>query len=87
MNWKIPGNVSFYHLPLLLLVATPLHRSHPAYGLFRVIKALSHLALLESDKYKGGCSQPANHWSESGIQMEELEKGLEDLRGFAATWG
>ena len=28
----------------------------------------------------------ANHWTEHGVQMEELEKGLKELRGFSAPW-
>jgi hypothetical protein len=33
-----------------------------------------------------GYSQPTNGLS-VGSQMEELEKGLKELRGFAAPWG
>ena len=29
----------------------------------------------------------ANHWTECGVPMKELEKGLKELRGFAAPWG
>jgi hypothetical protein len=29
----------------------------------------------------------ANHWNEHGSLMEELEKGLKELRGFADPWG
>jgi hypothetical protein len=27
---------------------------------------------------------PAHHWTECRVPMEELEKGLKELRGFAA---
>jgi hypothetical protein len=27
----------------------------------------------------------ANHWTKCGVMMEELEKGLKELRDFAAT--
>ena len=42
--------------------------------------------LSEPDKYRGGCSQPTIGLS-AGSRMEELEKGLKELRGFAAPWG
>jgi hypothetical protein len=37
------------------------------------------------DKYRGGGSQPTIGLR-VGSQMEELEKGLKELRGFAALW-
>jgi hypothetical protein len=37
----------------------------------------------EPDKYRGGCSQATIGLS-MGSKMEELEKGLKELRGFAA---
>ena len=36
----------------------------------------------EPDKYRGGCSQPTIGLS-TGSTMEELEKLLKDLKGFA----
>jgi hypothetical protein len=36
----------------------------------------------EPDKYSGGCSQPTIGIS-TGSPMEELEKGLKELKGFA----
>jgi hypothetical protein len=42
--------------------------------------------LLEPDKYRGRCSQPAFGLS-TGTPVEELEKGLKELRGFSAPRG
>jgi hypothetical protein len=39
-------------------------------------------SLPEPDQYKGGCSQPTSRLS-TGTPMEELEKGLKELKGFA----
>jgi hypothetical protein len=36
-----------------------------------------------SDKYRGGCSQP-NIGLRTGLPMEEQEKLLKELKGFAA---
>jgi hypothetical protein len=44
--------------------------------------AVSCEALLEADKYRGRCSQPTIGLS-TGTPMEELEKGLGELKGFA----
>ena len=38
------------------------------------------------DIYRGGCSQPTIVLN-TGSLMEELEKRLKELRGFAAPWG
>ena len=43
--------------------------------------AVSWEALPEPDKYRGGCSQPTIGLS-TGSPMEELEKGLKELKGF-----
>jgi hypothetical protein len=43
-------------------------------------------ALPEPDKYRSECSQPTIGLG-SGLLIEELEKGLKKLRGFAAPWG
>ena len=45
--------------------------------------AISWEALLVSDNYRSGCSQPSNGLS-TGSPMEELEKGPKELKGFAA---
>ena len=37
---------------------------------------------LVPDKYRGKCSQP-NIGMSTGSQMEELEKGLKEIKGFA----
>jgi hypothetical protein len=37
----------------------------------------------ETDKYRCGCSQPIIGLS-MGIPVEELEKGLKELKGFVA---
>ena len=42
-------------------------------------------ALPEPDKYRGGCLKPTIALI-LGSPMEELEKGLKELRGFAAPW-
>jgi hypothetical protein len=39
-------------------------------------------ALPVSDKYRGGCSQPTIGLS-TRFQVEELEKGLKELKGLA----
>jgi hypothetical protein len=44
--------------------------------------AVSWEALPEPDKYRGGCSQPSIGLS-SQYPMEELEKGLKELKGVA----
>ena len=46
--------------------------------------AVSWEALLEPDKDRGGSSQPTIGLS-TGTPMEELEKGLKELKGFATT--
>jgi hypothetical protein len=43
---------------------------------------LSPEAMPEPDNYRGGCSQPTIGLS-TGSPMEELEKGLKELKGFA----
>jgi hypothetical protein len=48
--------------------------------------AVSWDALPEPDKYRGGYLQPTIGLS-TGSLMEELEKGLKKLRGFAALGG
>jgi hypothetical protein len=45
-------------------------------------RAVSWEPLLEPGKYRGGCSQPTIGLS-TGSPMEELEKGLKELKGFA----
>jgi hypothetical protein len=47
--------------------------------------AVSREALPESDKYRGGFSQP-NFGLSTGSPMEELDKGLKELKGFAVPW-
>ena len=47
--------------------------------------AVPREALPEPDKYRGGCSQSTTGLSMES-SMEELEKGLEELRGFAVLW-
>jgi hypothetical protein len=42
-------------------------------------------ALTESDKYRGRCLQPTTGLSK-GYTIEEVEKGLKELRAFAAPW-
>ena len=44
-------------------------------------RAVSQDDLPESDKYRGGCSQPTIGLS-TGSPMEELEKGLKEQKGF-----
>ena len=46
---------------------------------------LSPGRLPEPDKYRGRCLQPKIGLS-AGSVMEELEKGLKELRGFATPW-
>ena len=48
--------------------------------------AVSQESLPELDKYRGRCLQSTIGLS-AGFQMEELEKRLKELRGFAALWG
>ena len=65
--------------------------SHQIQTLFLVLRsacwqepdiAVSWEALPEPDRYRCGCSQPIIRLS-SGAPMEELEKGLKKLKGFA----
>ena len=44
--------------------------------------AVSREALSEPDKYRGGYSQSSIGWN-TGPPMEELEKGLKELKGLA----
>jgi hypothetical protein len=44
--------------------------------------AVSQEALSEPDKYRGGCSQPIIGLSTES-PLEELEKGTNELKGFA----
>jgi hypothetical protein len=44
--------------------------------------AVSWETLPEPYKYRGRCSQPTIGWS-TGSPIEELEKGLKELKGFA----
>jgi hypothetical protein len=44
--------------------------------------AVSSEVLPEPYKYRGRCSQPNNGLS-TGSPIEELEKGLKELKGFA----
>jgi hypothetical protein len=44
--------------------------------------AVSREALPVPDKYRSGCSQPTIGLS-TGFPMEEVEKGLKELKGFA----
>ena len=46
--------------------------------------AVSLEALPEPDKYRGKCSQPTIGVS-TGSPIEELEKGLKELKGFATS--
>ena len=46
----------------------------------------SRETLPETDKYRGGCSESTIRQS-MGSPMEELEKGLKELRKFAALLG
>jgi hypothetical protein len=46
--------------------------------------AVSWEVLQEPDKNRGGCSQPTIGLS-TGSPMEELEKGLKELKSFAAS--
>ena len=47
--------------------------------------AVSREALPEPYKYRGGCAQPIIGVN-AGSPMVVLEKGLKELRGFAAPW-
>jgi hypothetical protein len=53
--------------------------------LTEVCMAVSWEDLPEPDKYRGRSSQPTIGLN-AGSLMEELEKGLKELRGFAAPW-
>jgi hypothetical protein len=46
--------------------------------------AVSREALPEPDIYRGGCSQSTIRLS-MGFPMEELERGLKELKGFATS--
>jgi hypothetical protein len=50
------------------------------------VMAVSWEALPKPDKYRGGCSQSTIGLS-VGSLMEDLEKELKELRGFAVLWG
>jgi hypothetical protein len=50
---------------------------------FMKLQELIHFNIkYEPNKYRGGCSQPTIGLN-MGSPMEELEKGLKELKGFA----
>jgi hypothetical protein len=58
-------------------------RNRDAKGIVSYLQHKRTAILLEPDKYRDGCLQPAIGLS-MGSPMEELEKELKELKGFAA---